>query len=295
MSRTAQVLSIEPTSELVFKGPFNDVVTCQMRLTNPTERQVKTTAPKQYCVRPNSGVLSPGETCNVAVMLQPFDASSNVEMEHTKHKFLIQSVYAPPGNLSLGNIWKNAQPSELMDSKLRVVFEYPPAAGCEGDKTPPRMSPESKSAAGGYTANMDVEVRRVIEEKNRVEVAKTNLERENNNLKARLAALETIPQVTGSQASESGITVSCHTFVCIFCLCTLIYYKDQKNVVVSCHTFVCIFCVCTLIYYKDQKNVVVFEPLPLNFSDQCTVYGTAKMVLIAFAALMSGLIFGKLF
>ncbi|VDM11059.1 unnamed protein product [Wuchereria bancrofti] len=106
MSRTAQVLSIEPTSELVFKGPFNDVVTCQMRLTNPTERQVcfkvKTTAPKQYCVRPNSGVLSPGETCNVAVMLQPFDASSNVEMEHTKHKFLIQSVYAPPGNLSLG-------------------------------------------------------------------------------------------------------------------------------------------------------------------------------------------------
>uniref|UniRef100_A0AAF5PG10 Major sperm protein n=1 Tax=Wuchereria bancrofti TaxID=6293 RepID=A0AAF5PG10_WUCBA len=232
MSRTAQVLSIEPTSELVFKGPFNDVVTCQMRLTNPTERQVcfkvKTTAPKQYCVRPNSGVLSPGETCNVAVMLQPFDASSNVEMEHTKHKFLIQSVYAPPGNLSLGNIWKNAQPSELMDSKLRVVFEYPPAAGCEGDKTPPRMSPESKSAAGGYTANMDVEVRRVIEEKNRVEVAKTNLERENNNLKARLAALETIPQVTGSQASESGITVF-------------------------------------------------------------------QMVLIAFAALMSGLIFGKLF
>ncbi|EJW86245.1 hypothetical protein WUBG_02842 [Wuchereria bancrofti] len=277
MSRTAQVLSIEPTSELVFKGPFNDVVTCQMRLTNPTERQVcfkvKTTAPKQYCVRPNSGVLSPGETCNVAVMLQPFDASSNVEMEHTKHKFLIQSVYAPPGNLSLGNIWKNAQPSELMDSKLRVVFEYPPAAGCEGDKTPPRMSPESKSAAGGYTANMDVEVRRVIEEKNRVEVAKTNLERENNNLKARLAALETIPQVTGSQASESGITVF----------------------QVSCHTFVCIFCLCTLIYYKDQKNVVVFEPLLLNFSDQCTVYGTAKMVLIAFAALMSGLIFGKLF
>lgn len=63
---------------------------------------MKTTAPKQYCVRPNSGILSPGEVCNVAVMLQPFDASSNVELEHTKHKFMVQSVYAPPGDLSLG-------------------------------------------------------------------------------------------------------------------------------------------------------------------------------------------------
>lgn len=32
--------------------------------------QVKTTAPKQYCVRPNSGVLKPGETANISVMLQ---------------------------------------------------------------------------------------------------------------------------------------------------------------------------------------------------------------------------------
>ncbi|EFO24579.1 MSP domain-containing protein VAP [Loa loa] len=211
MSRNLQVLAIEPSHELVFKGPFNDVVTCQMRLTNPTERQVcfkvKTTAPKQYCVRPNSGVLSPGETCNVAVMLQPFDASSNVEVEHTKHKFMVQSVYAPPGDLSLDSIWKNAQPSELMDSKLRVVFEHPPASEYGGDKTPPRVSSESKPATGGYAANLDVEVRRVIEEKNRVEAAKASLERDNNNLKARLAALEAIPQVTGNQTSEGGITI----------------------------------------------------------------------------------------
>ncbi|KAL3998842.1 MSP (Major sperm protein) domain family protein [Acanthocheilonema viteae] len=211
MSRTSQVLTIEPSHELVFKGPFNDVVTCQMRLTNPTERRVcfkvKTTAPKQYCVRPNSGVLNPGEICNVAVMLQPFDPSSDVEVEHTKHKFMVQSVYAPPGDLSLDSIWKNAQPSELMDSKLRVVFEHPPVLEYRGDKTPPRMFSESKPATGGYAANMDVEVRRVIEEKNRVEAAKASLERDNNNLKARLAALEAIPQVTGDQTSEGGITI----------------------------------------------------------------------------------------
>ncbi|VDO46483.1 unnamed protein product [Onchocerca flexuosa] len=182
-----------------------------MRLTNPTERQVcfkvKTTAPKQYCVRPNSGVLSPGEMCNVAVMLQPFDASSNVEMEHTKHKFMVQSIYAPSGDLSLDTIWKNAQPSELMDSKLRVVFEHPLATEYGGDKTPPRVSLESKSTNSGYAANMDAEVRRVIEEKNRMEAAKVSLERDNNSLKARLAALEAMPQVTGNQTIEGGITV----------------------------------------------------------------------------------------
>uniref|UniRef100_A0A915Q5H3 Major sperm protein n=1 Tax=Setaria digitata TaxID=48799 RepID=A0A915Q5H3_9BILA len=176
-----------------------------MRLTNPTERQVKTTAPKQYCVRPNSGVLNPGETCNVAVMLQPFDSSSNVEMEHTKHKFMVQSVYAPPGDLSLDSIWKNAQPSELMDSKLRVVFEQPPASEYGRDKTPPRVIPESKIATGGYPA--DAEMRRVIEEKNRVEAVKASLERDNNNLKARLAALEAVPQVTGSHTSEGRIAI----------------------------------------------------------------------------------------
>lgn len=39
-----------------------------------------------------------------------------------------------------------------MDSKLRVVFEHPPAAEHGGDKTPPRVSSESKPATGGYPA-----------------------------------------------------------------------------------------------------------------------------------------------
>lgn len=43
-----------------FAGPFTDVVQAQMVLKNPTDRyvvfKVKTTAPKQYCVRPNSGM-----------------------------------------------------------------------------------------------------------------------------------------------------------------------------------------------------------------------------------------------
>ena len=51
-------------------GPFTDVVTSDLKLTNPSEKRVcfkvKTTAPKRYCVRPNSGIIEPGSTVTVA-------------------------------------------------------------------------------------------------------------------------------------------------------------------------------------------------------------------------------------
>jgi len=51
-------------------GPFTEVVSADLKLTNPSEDQVafkvKTTAPRRYAVRPNSGVLNAGETVTVA-------------------------------------------------------------------------------------------------------------------------------------------------------------------------------------------------------------------------------------
>lgn len=46
-----------------FTGPFTEVVTTTVTLTNASEFplafKVKTTAPRRYAVRPNSGVLNP--------------------------------------------------------------------------------------------------------------------------------------------------------------------------------------------------------------------------------------------
>ena len=54
----------------VHVGPFNDVITANLVLRNPSSKtvlfKVKTTAPKQYCVRPNSGVLEPGKDQTIA-------------------------------------------------------------------------------------------------------------------------------------------------------------------------------------------------------------------------------------
>uniref|UniRef100_A0A3Q1LUP8 Vesicle-associated membrane protein-associated protein A n=1 Tax=Bos taurus TaxID=9913 RepID=A0A3Q1LUP8_BOVIN len=106
--------------------PFTDVVTTNLKLRNPSDRKVcfkvKTTAPRRYCVRPNSGIIDPGLTVTVSVMLQPFDYDPN---EKSKHKFMVQTIFAPPNISDMEAVWKEAKPDELMDSKLRCVFEMP--------------------------------------------------------------------------------------------------------------------------------------------------------------------------
>uniref|UniRef100_A0A1I8A4U7 Major sperm protein n=1 Tax=Steinernema glaseri TaxID=37863 RepID=A0A1I8A4U7_9BILA len=128
MTKPAQVLVIEPPVELAFKGPFTDVVTSYLQLTNPSDKpvcfKVKTTAPKQYCVRPNSGVIKAGEKNVISVMLQPVESESTLlDTERAKHKFMVQSAYAPNVEVDLDTFWKTVSPTELMDSKLRVVFQ----------------------------------------------------------------------------------------------------------------------------------------------------------------------------
>ncbi|XP_045570382.1 vesicle-associated membrane protein-associated protein A isoform X1 [Salmo salar] len=126
MSKLEQVLVLDPPSDLRFKGPFTDVVTTNLKLKNPSDRRVcfkvKTTAPRRYCVRPNSGIIDAGATVTISVMLQPFDYDPN---EKSKHKFMVQSIFAPPNESELDVMWKDAKPDDLMDSKLRCVFDLP--------------------------------------------------------------------------------------------------------------------------------------------------------------------------
>ncbi|VDK48511.1 unnamed protein product [Anisakis simplex] len=158
--RPQQVLNIDPPDVLTFKGPFNDVVTCELNLENPTTRpvcfKVKTTAPKQYCVRPNSGILDPGSHISVSIMLQPCDGLP--EIDSVKHKFMVQSAFAPSGESSLDAIWKKVQPSELMDSKLLVIFKT-------SDECPhPEAEPISSPLNVNKTHSSDLKLREVLME-----------------------------------------------------------------------------------------------------------------------------------
>ncbi|GLH15179.1 Vesicle-associated membrane protein-associated protein A [Gryllus bimaculatus] len=97
-----------------------------MKLTNPSSMRVlfkiKTTAPKKYCVRPNSGILEAKDSIQIAVCLQPFEFDPN---EKNKHKFMVQTMIVPDGDINPDVLWKEAHPDSLMDSKLKCVFEMP--------------------------------------------------------------------------------------------------------------------------------------------------------------------------
>ena len=62
-------LQLDPSNELRFKGPFDDYVAVSLTIKNPTEKRIafkiKTTAPKRYCVKPNSGVLDSSQSMKV--------------------------------------------------------------------------------------------------------------------------------------------------------------------------------------------------------------------------------------
>ncbi|KAJ8372401.1 hypothetical protein AAFF_G00289760 [Aldrovandia affinis] len=78
-----------------------------------------------------TALLKPGKDPNLSksyrpiyllFMLQPFDYDPN---EKSKHKFMVQSLLAPPEMADMEGVWKEAKPEELMDSKIRCVFELP--------------------------------------------------------------------------------------------------------------------------------------------------------------------------
>lgn len=86
---------------MLLAGPFTSAVSSVMKLTNPSEHKIcfkiKTTAPKRYCVKPNSGVIDPKETVQIFVSLQPFEFDPT---DKNRHKFMVQAMIAPDGEIN---------------------------------------------------------------------------------------------------------------------------------------------------------------------------------------------------
>ncbi|XP_053322920.1 vesicle-associated membrane protein-associated protein A [Spea bombifrons] len=182
MPKHEQILILDPPNELKFRGPFTDVVTTNLKLRNPSERKVcfkvKTTAPRRYCVRPNSGTIDPGATVTVSVMLQPFDYDPN---EKSKHKFMVQTIFAPSNISDMEAVWKDAKPDDLMDSKLRCVFDMPH----EHEKSTHESTKLFTCLPGskGSASMDDTETRKLVEECKRLQSEIIKLSDENQVLK----------------------------------------------------------------------------------------------------------------
>ncbi|KAG5279464.1 hypothetical protein AALO_G00078070 [Alosa alosa] len=232
MARQEQILLLDPPHELKFRGPFTDVVTANLKLANPTDRnvcfKVKTTAPRRYCVRPNSGVIDAGTSINVSVMLQPFDYDPN---EKSKHKFMVQSMMAPPDMGDMEGVWKEAKPEELMDSKLRCMFEMPSDSDKthEGDSnkilSSSLLKSESSLPKSASASLDDGEVKKIMDECKRLQLEVQRLREENrqfrddDGLRRRKNVAASAPMSapgSGTALREEGLTTRVLAFCVLF-------------------------------------------------------------------------------
>lgn len=213
-NKPAQLLTIEPANELKFVGPFCTAVSSFMRLTNPTDHRIlfkiKTTAPKKYCVRPNCGLLEPKNTIEITIILQPFIFDPN---EKNKHKFMVQSMIMPEGDISTEQLWKDVSPDDLMDSKLRCVFELPvdnqnsaiaapgtaPASTAivsqSTSATPNRNESGLTSMEAQHSGNIDNDEEKLsdstlLQELKKLREAESELRQENNMLRERMMRMQ---------------------------------------------------------------------------------------------------------
>ncbi|KAG6579415.1 Vesicle-associated protein 1-2, partial [Cucurbita argyrosperma subsp. sororia] len=150
---TGELLSIEPL-ELKFPFELKKQICCSLQLSNKTEScvafKVKTTNPKKYCVRPNTGIVSPRSTCDVIVTMQA-QKEAPPDMQ-CKDKFLLQSVKTADGVTAkdINAEMFNKEAGHVVEEfKLKVVYvsrPQPPSPVPEG-------SEEGSSPRGSFSEN----------------------------------------------------------------------------------------------------------------------------------------------
>ncbi|CAG8551251.1 832_t:CDS:2 [Paraglomus occultum] len=150
-------MSVElvPAHQLTFHRPFTQHVKEILSVRNPNNLpvafKVKTTAPKQYCVRPNSGRIDPGESVDVQVILQPMKEDPPPDFK-CRDKFLVQSVPITPEleTGSLQELWAAVEQNSrnsIKENKIRCV--YLPSNNLEVHPTSGYTAPAQQLHNGG--------------------------------------------------------------------------------------------------------------------------------------------------
>ncbi|KAL7926040.1 PapD-like protein [Trichoderma austrokoningii] len=117
-------VEIEPL-ELSFRRPFTVEVSQILKIRNPSSSplafKVKTTAPKQYCVRPNAGRIEPGQDFDVTVLLQAMKSDPPLDAK-CRDKFLVQSapITADKEFATIASVLETTDKATIFERKIRV-------------------------------------------------------------------------------------------------------------------------------------------------------------------------------
>ncbi|KAL6989578.1 hypothetical protein U1Q18_015331 [Sarracenia purpurea var. burkii] len=126
----AELLEIQPR-ELKFTFELKKQCSSSVRLVNKSNNhvafKVKTTSPKKYCVRPNTGIIKPKSTCDFTVTMQAQKVAPPDMI--CKDKFLVQSTVVPAGTTDEDinpSMFAKVDGRYIEEDKLRVILISPP-------------------------------------------------------------------------------------------------------------------------------------------------------------------------
>ncbi|OAQ61553.1 major sperm protein [Pochonia chlamydosporia 170] len=145
--------------ELNFTRPFTVEVSRTLTIRNtsssPLAFKVKTTAPKQYCVRPNAGRIEPGNAFDVTVLLQAMKQDPPLDAR-CRDKFLVQCapITSDKDFASIASVLESADKATLVERKIRV--NWLAANGeAQGPSAPAASTPSKPSTVNGATETPD--------------------------------------------------------------------------------------------------------------------------------------------
>ncbi|XP_061354820.1 vesicle-associated protein 2-1-like [Gastrolobium bilobum] len=123
------LITVDP-QELRFQFELEKQTFCDLKVLNNTQHcvafKVKTTSPKKYFVRPNTGVVHPWDSCIIRVTLQAQQEFTS-DMQR-KDKFLLQSTIVNP-NTDVDELppdtFNKDSGKSIEDLKLSVVYISP--------------------------------------------------------------------------------------------------------------------------------------------------------------------------
>ncbi|XP_056689153.1 vesicle-associated protein 2-1 isoform X2 [Spinacia oleracea] len=139
MNVTSKLLISVHPEELKFQFELEKQSFCDLKVTNNTDQnvafKVKTTSPKRYYVRPNTGVLHPWDSCVIRVTLQA-QQEYPPDMQ-CKDKFLLQSTIVS-ANSEVDDLPQDTFNKDsgrtIEECKLKVVYVSSNSAQGDADE-----------------------------------------------------------------------------------------------------------------------------------------------------------------
>lgn len=176
-----KLISVDP-DELRFQFELEKPMHCDIKVTNTTDKhvafKVKTTSPKKYFVRPNTGVIQPWDTCTIRVTLQ-------AQLEYPpdmqcKDKFLLQSTPVP-ANTDTEEVpqttFSKEPGKQLEECKLKVCYIARTDQGNSDDTPKQNSDPSSNQAIQTARAARDSAVREATQLQQELEMLKKRSQR----------------------------------------------------------------------------------------------------------------------